>query len=130
MKLFLLSPETYVDATRSPGGPPAELFNVYVGMRDTVGFVMTPWLQKQVSDGLIEAGYDEATAIDQADFIASLGSMQDDPEELGDDPLVAIANSLGLKEIFHASGRGDEEIDGVEFKQVGELKEVLMKLAE
>jgi hypothetical protein len=121
MKLYLISPEVYVDATRSLAGPPAQLFNEYVSMRDTVGFVMTPWLEKQVAELLEAAGFDNAKAIDQASFIASLGHAAEDPAELGDEPLVAIAKSLKLKEIYHASGKGNEEIDGVQFVPVGEL---------
>jgi len=55
-QLFVLSPEIYVAATRSMGGPAAQLFNMYVGKRDSVGFVMTPWIQGQIKTQLIEAG--------------------------------------------------------------------------
>ncbi len=125
MKLYLLSPEIYVDATRSLSGPPAQLFNAYVGMRDEVGFVITPWLQKQIAELLETAGLSKEKAVDQAEFIASLGYAAEDPDDLGDEPLVAIAKSLELDAIYHASGR-DETIDAVEFKPVSDLMEILM----
>ncbi len=127
MDLYLLSPEIYVDATRSPGGPPAELFSAYVGMTDTVGFVMTPWLQNQIQEQLVAAGYDEATAKDQAEFIASLGHAAEDPKDLGDEPLIAIAKSLELDAIYHASGKGDEAVDGVQYKPVSDLMKIVKK---
>ncbi|NQV12080.1 hypothetical protein HQ524_01830 [Candidatus Uhrbacteria bacterium] len=127
MTLYLLSPEIYVDATRSLAGPPAQLFNAYVGMRDDVGFVMTPWLQEQISQQLQSAGFDEAKAVDQAEFIASLGYEAKDPDDLGDEPLIAIAKSLELDSVYNASGRGDEAVDGVQFKPVSDLIGILIK---
>ncbi len=127
MDLYLLSPEIYVDATRSPSGPPAQLFSAYVGMTDTVGFVVTPWIQNQIQEQLVAAGYAEETAKDQAEFIASLGHAAEDPKKLGDEPLIAIAKSLKLDAIYHASGKGDETIDGVQYKPVSDLMKIVKK---
>ena len=120
MKLYLLSPEIYVQATASLSGPPAELFTAYVGMRDTIGFVITPWLRDQVAKQLEAGGFDKEKAVEQAEFIASLGHAADDPKDLGDEPLIAIAKSLKLKEVYHASGK-EGTVDGVTYKPVGEL---------
>ncbi len=124
MKLYLLSPEIYVQATASLDGPPAQLFNAYVGMRDAIGFVMTPWLQAQVAEQLESGGFTKEKAVEQAEFIASLGHAAEDPADLGDEPIIAIAKSLKLDAVYHAGGK-EGEVDGVSYKPAHELLTLL-----
>ena len=128
IKLFIVSPEIYVAATRSMGGPPAQLFNMYVGKRDTVGFVITPWIQNQIKEQLIVAGYDEPTAENQSKFIASLGYPAKDPSELGEDPIVSIAAHLNLDTVYHASGRDNNGGENIQFKPVHELISIITSI--
>lgn len=127
-KLFLLSPEIYVSASTALGGPPAQLFNMYVAKRNAVGFVITPWVKDQMEKQLIEAGMDDEAAARQSTFVASLGHSSDDPETLGEDPLVSIATHLGLDAVYHASGRGEEVVEGIKFSPVHELMEIIKEL--
>ena len=128
MTQLLMSPVIFVAATRAAGGPAAELFRAYLAKNEHVQYVMTPWLQQQVHDQLVAAGYEEATAQEQVEFISSLGRVAEDPSELGEYPMVTIAKRLELDTVYEASGRNGAVVDGVAFVPVHELMTYLESL--
>lgn len=120
MKNFVLSPEVYIAASVTLDGPAAELANLWYSKRDKVTFNLSPWLKKEIVRMMVERGFSEEKATDQANFITSLGKEVPDPEG-GGDPLVKLAKAVGIEKVHVAGYRTDEEEDGVKFVPVHEL---------
>ena len=120
-KSFVLAPEIYVAGSLSLGGPAAALFNAYVGMRDEVSFVVSAWVQSELTQLLQSHRLDAARAAEQASFVCSLCKMSDFQAADGDDPLAGLAKANGLDTVYCVGERAGTEADGVRFVAVSEL---------
>lgn len=123
-KKIILSPEIYLAATTSGGGPPAELFNMAISLRSKFDFVLSPWVKQQIIEGMLSVGYDKAKAEDQGNFITSLFKMVE-VESSSDNPLVDLAKQVGTTEIYCASNKSGTEVDGIKYRPISELIEIL-----
>lgn len=123
---IIISPEIWFEATRSTGGPAAKLMNALVAdpkIRDANTVFACQWVADQLKQMMLEGGYQEKQAADQAQFILDLSEVLEIPAD-AERPLVELAKAAGVDTIYFAGG-SYEDADGVHFAPVHELMTAL-----
>lgn len=121
MQKIILAPEVYLAGTMSGGGPAAQFFQLALSKRDEYAFLVSKWLLNELVQKMIQAGYAQAQAEDQAKFIAGLFTKSASEAT----SLSTFAESESLDRVYVVGADSGKTIDGVAFLPVSELNKEL-----